>query len=166
VALCEHLQSTCASALGALMAPAVFALGEVDGVSERENGGKKLESVQTLSSFSRGLSISSALWISKLSYYLAESKWLRLAGALGPTGPTRTIQSRVPTPTFRQLLDISKDETPQPLGPHAWALAPAWHRSHEIVEWLGLERTSKIIRFQSPCCRQGCQLLDHVFSAS
>ena len=58
---------------------------------------------------------------------------------------SRAIQSRVPTPTFRQLLDISKDETPQPLGPHAWALAPAWHRSHEIVEWLGLERTSKII---------------------
>lgn len=56
------------------MAPAVFALGEVDGVSERENGGKKLESVQILSSFSRGLSISSALWISTLSDYLAESK--------------------------------------------------------------------------------------------
>lgn len=74
VALCEHLQSTCASALGALMAPAVFALGEVDGVSEHENGGKKLESVQILSSFSRGLSISSALWISTLSDYLAESK--------------------------------------------------------------------------------------------
>ena len=29
-----------------------------------------------------------------------------------------------------------------------------------IIEWLGLEGTSKIIRSQPPCRRHGCQLLD------
>lgn len=31
-----------------------------------------------------------------------------------------------------------------------------------IIEWLGLEEMSKIIKFQPPCSRQGCQLLDHL----
>jgi len=33
---------------------------------------------------------------------------------------------------------------------------------NRIIEWLGLERTSRIIKFQPPCHWQGCQLLDQV----
>ena len=34
------------------------------------------------------------------------------------------------------------------------------HRvDHKIIEWLGLDGTSRIIEFQHPCCRQGCQPL-------
>jgi len=29
--------------------------------------------------------------------------------------------------------------------------------SHKIIEWLGLEGTPRIIKFQHPCHRQGCQ---------
>ena len=31
---------------------------------------------------------------------------------------------------------------------------------HRIIEQLRLERTSKIMHFQPPCCRQGCQPLN------
>lgn len=34
--------------------------------------------------------------------------------------------------------------------------------NHRITEWLGLEETAKIIKFQLPCCGQGCQPLDQV----
>ena len=41
---------------------------------------------------------------------------------------------------------------------------------HRITEWLGLEGTSKIICFQTPCCGLGCQplsqALDQVARAS
>ena len=33
---------------------------------------------------------------------------------------------------------------------------------NRIIEWLGLEGTSRITKFQLPCNRQGCQLLDQV----
>ena len=33
---------------------------------------------------------------------------------------------------------------------------------HRIIEGLGLEETSRIIKFQTPCRRQGCLLLDRV----
>ena len=35
-------------------------------------------------------------------------------------------------------------------------------QTHRITEWLGLEGTSRIIKFQPLCHRQGCQLLDQV----
>ena len=28
---------------------------------------------------------------------------------------------------------------------------------HRIIEWLGLEGTPRITKFQPPCCSQGCQ---------
>ena len=34
--------------------------------------------------------------------------------------------------------------------------------NHRLIEWLGLEGTSRIIRFQPPCHRQGWQPLDQV----
>lgn len=40
-------------------------------------------------------------------------------GPLVPPCPTRATQSRVPSPTSWQLLDIFKKDSSQPLGPHA-----------------------------------------------
>ena len=34
--------------------------------------------------------------------------------------------------------------------------------NHRVIEWIGLEGTSSITKFQLPCHRQGCQLLDHI----
>jgi len=36
----------------------------------------------------------------------------------------------------------------------------AMYQNLSIVEWLWLERTSRIVLFQPPCYRQSCQLLD------
>lgn len=33
---------------------------------------------------------------------------------------------------------------------------------NQIIEWLGLGETSRIIKFQPPCHKQGCQLLGQV----
>lgn len=39
-----------------------------------------------------------------------------------------------------------------------WMALPSW--DHRIIEWLGLERISRIIRFQPPCLQQGWQPWD------
>lgn len=33
---------------------------------------------------------------------------------------------------------------------------------HRITAWLGFKGTSRTIKFQSPCPRQGCPLLNHI----
>lgn len=39
---------------------------------------------------------------------------------------------------------------------------PTFSIDHRITEWLGLEETSSIIKFQSPFQRQGCQMVHQV----
>ena len=48
---------------------------------------------------------------------------------------------------------------PQGKRHYSLVFAPCLPR---IIEWLGLEGTSRVIKFQPPCHRQGCQSLDQV----